>query len=254
MKKLYLIGLLLLAGCVAPSASGQTAIPVTTSTPTATATRLPPTPISATATETLVPTPTFTPEPPPRFFTEEFDNAPVNWSTLHASGDASRLETLNQDGKLTFELYSSNAWLYAIYGAYDYETVHIEANVESAGSNSNYMGLVCSYTEQDGWFEFNISSDGSYTVLYGEWLGEGVASYMPVADGQSEYINTGNSTNEIGIDCLGDTLQLYINGKLFRNMDVSRFELGGGKVGLAVASFQEVPVIISFDWVRVSEP
>jgi hypothetical protein len=35
---------------------------------------------------------------------------------------------------------------------------------------------------------------------------------------------------------------------------VSRFELDGGKVGLAAASFQEVPVILAFDWVKVSEP
>lgn len=254
MKKLLLLGcLLLLTAC-------QAATPGLTPTSAPTATPLPPTPVpvsspqGATATVTFTPSPTFTPKPPPRFFTEEFDSAPAYWSTLFASGDASRVESLNQDGKLTFELYSPNAWLYAIYGAYEYDTVHIEARIENTGSDINYMGLVCSYDEQDGWFEFNISSDGSYTVLYGQWLGEGVANYMPLADGGSEYIITGNVINEIGIDCLGDTLQLYINGKLFRNIDVSRFELPGGKVGLAAASFQEVPVILAFDWVKVSEP
>jgi hypothetical protein len=249
MKKLLWIGLFLFTACLSP-VEGQPATPV----PTHTATRLIPTTVPATATVTFTPPPTFTPEPPPRFFTEEFDNAPVGWSTLHASGDASRVETLNQDGKLTFELYSSNAWLYAIYGAQEYDTVHIETRSESSGSLSNYVGLVCNYSEQEGWIEFNISSDGSYTILHGRWLGEGIASYMPVADGVSEYINVGNIANEIGLDCLGDTLQLYINGKLFRSIDVSRFEMDGGKVGLAVASFEEVPVILAFDWVKVSEP
>ena len=253
MKKLFLIGLFLLTACLSPS-EGQPGTSEPTSLPAATATHFLPTPIPATATETLTPPPTFTSEPPPRFFTEEFDSAPVHWSTLVASGDASRIETLNENGKLTFELYSSNAWLYAVYGAHEYETVHIEASIESGGSNTNYMGLICNYTEQDGWFEFNISSDGSYTLLYGQWLGEGVASYVPIADGSSEYLNLGNTTNEMGLDCLGDTLKLYINGKLFRNIDVSRFELDGGKVGLAVASFQEVPVALSFNWVKVSEP
>jgi hypothetical protein len=248
MKKLFLVGLFFLVAC------GQLATPEPTPIPSATATQILPTPIPATATNTITPIPTFTPEPPPRFFTEQFDSAPVHWSTLFASGDASRVESLNQDSKLIFELYSSNAWLYAIYGAHEYQTVKVEASIESTGSNTNYMGLICSYTEQEGWFEFNISSDGSYTILHGQWLGEGVASYMPVADGVSEYINPGNTTNEIGLDCLGDSLQLYINGKLFRNIDVSRFEMDGGKVGLAVASFQEVPVILGFDWVKVSEP
>jgi len=232
----------------------QTATPEPTPTAAPTATPLPPTPIPATETSTPIPTPTFTPEPPAQFFTEEFDNAPVYWSTLTASGDGSRVEILNENSKLTFELYNPNAWLYAVYGAHEYDTVHIEARIESTGSNTNYMGLVCNYKEQEGWLEFNISSDGSYTILYGEWLGEGVASYTPIADGISEYINPGNATNEIGLDCLDDTLQLYINGKLFRNLDVSRFELEGGKVGLAVASFEDLPVILGFDWVRVSEP
>jgi len=211
-------------------------------------------PVPVTATETLTPAPTFTPEPPPQFFIEEFDDAPAYWSTLYASGDESRVKILDENSKLIFELDGPNAWIYAMYGAHEYETVHIEARVESTGSSANYMGLVCSYQEQDGWLEFNISSDGSYAILYGEWLGDGVASYMPITDGVSEYINTGNATNEIGLDCLSDTLQLYINGKLFRNIDVSRFELDGGKVGLAVASFDEVPVTLGFDWVKVSEP
>ena len=254
MKKLFLIGLILLTAC-------QTAPSVTpTAMPTSTATRILSTPVpvsspqGATTTATITPSPTVTPEPPQRFFTEEFDSPPAHWSTLTASGDSGRIETLNQDGKLTFELYAPNAWQYTIYGAQEYDTVHIEASIESSGSDLNYMGLVCSYDEQAGWFEFNISNDGSYNVLYGQWLGEGVASYLPVADGDSEYINVGNGTNEMGLDCLGDTLQLYINGKLFRKLDVSRFELTGGKVGFAVASFEELPVILAFDWVRVSEP
>jgi hypothetical protein len=116
------------------------------------------------------------------------------------------------------------------------------------------MGLVCQYSEQNGWIEFNLSSDGGYTVLHGRWLGEGIASYVPLAEGNSEYINVGNGMNEMGMDCLDDTLQLYINNKLFRNIDVSRYKMGVGKVGLAIASFEEVPVILSFDWVKVSEP
>ena len=253
MKKLLLIGFFLLTACLSPSGSRSASFE-STLTPGATATRATPTLVPATVTVTSTSSPPFTPEPPPRFFIEEFDSAPAHWSTLNTSGDASRIESLNQNGKLTFELYSSNAWLYAIYDAQEYQMVHIEASIESTGSNTNYMGLICNYQEQNGWLEFNISSDGSYNVLYGQWLEVGIASYTPVVDGGSEYVNVGNSTNEIGLDCLADTLQLYINGKLFRNLDVSRFELNGGKVGLAVASFEELPVILAFDWVKVSEP
>jgi hypothetical protein len=252
MKKLLLLGLFFLTACQPPSNS-QTATPKPTSTPAVTTTRFIPTPVPATATETLTPPPTFTPEPPPRFFTEEFDSTPVYWSTLYASGDPGRVEILNNDSALTFEIYSPNAWTYAIYGAQEYDTVHIETSVKSTGNDNNYVGLICSYDEQEGWFEFNISSDGTYSLLYGQWLADGIANYMPIADGPSEYINVGNTANELGLECLNGVLQLFINGQLFRKIDVSRFELSGGKVGLAVASFDKLPVILAFDWVKVGQ-
>jgi hypothetical protein len=197
---------------------------------------------------------TVTPLPPERYFTEEFDAAPAHWSTLYASGDSNRVDLLNDDGKLTFEVYSQNTWLYAIYGAFEYEAVHIETHVESRGSLMNMMGLVCHYDEQDGWYEFNISNDGTYNVLYGQWLAEGIASYTPVLNDTSDRIATGNSINEIGLDCYEDIMQLYINGNIIRMLNVAHIGLAGGKVGLLLGSFEEAPVILAFDWVKVSEP
>jgi hypothetical protein len=36
-------------------------------------------------------------------------------------------------------------------------------------------------------------------------------------------------------------------------VDVSRFALTSGKMGIAVASFAEVPAIVTFEWFKVSE-
>ena len=255
MKKIILIGFLFLTGCLAPSA-GQNATSETASTPQATATRVIPTVEPATVTPTLVPSPTatFTPLPPKRYFMEEFDSVPGTWSTLYASGDSSRVEILNENSKLTFELYSPVTWLYAIYSAFEYEKVYIEMRVESLGSEHNSMGLVCQYNEQEGWYEFDISNDGSYSVLHGQWLGEGIASYTPILDDTSNQITTGNSVNEIGLGCHDNILQLYINGNLIRNLNVDYIGLTSGKVGLSLGSFEEPPVILSFDWVKVTEP
>jgi hypothetical protein len=192
--------------------------------------------------------------PPARYFTEEFEAAPVYWSTLYASGAPGRIEMLNRDGKLIFELYSPNAWLYAVYGAQEYDSVHLETRIESRGSDKNYMGLVCHYAEQAGWYEFNLSSDGSYNVLFGQWLAEGIARYTPILNDTSERIEKGNAINEMGLDCMEDVVQLYVNGKLIRKIDTARFGLGGGKAGISAASFDELPVILAFDWVKVSEP
>ena len=253
MKKLYLIGLLILTGCL-------NVTPEPTSTPQATLTRIIPTtePVTSpqTITPTIVPSPTatVTPLPPERYFAEEFDTVPEYWSILYASGDSSRVDISSEDSSLTFELSSPNAWLYAIYGAFEYESVHIETHVESRGSNVHEVGLVCNYDEQDGWFEFNIFGDGTYNLLYGQWLDESIAHYIPILNDASDRIVTGNAINEIGLDCYENIVQLYVNGKIIRKLDVERFGLLGGKVGLSLASFEEAPVILSIDWVKVSEP
>jgi len=230
--------------------------PEQSTTQPATATRITPTDVLATDTPTSVPSPTVTATllPPERYFTEEFDSVPGTWSTLHASGDSSRVEILNENSKLTFEIYSPVTWLYAIYGPFEYERVHIETRVESLGSQTNLMGLVCHYNEQEGWYEFNISNNGEYSVLYGQWLGEGIAIYTPILDDTTNQIVTGNSINEIGLDCYDNILGLYVNGSLIRNTNVEYIGLAGGKVGLSLGSFEEPPVILSFDWVKVSEP
>ena len=255
MKKILLIGLLLLTSCQVPSV-GQNVTSTPTTVLQATATRVTPTVEPATVTPTIVPSPTLTvtPRPPERYFVEEFDTVPSTWSTLYASGDSSQVKILNEDSKLTFEIYSPVTWMYAIYGAFEYDGVSIETRVESLGSEANSMGLICDYDEQEGWYEFNISNDGSYHVLHGQWLAEGIANYMPILEDTSARIVTGNSVNEIGLSCHEDTVQLYINGELIRNLNVAHIGLTGGKVGLSLGSFEETPVILSFDWVKVSEP
>ena len=249
MKKFIFIGLFLLTAC-----QGTTPEPRPTSR--ATLTRIVSTAVPATVTPTLVPSPTVTATPahPERYFTEEFDTVPGYWSTLYASGDSTRVEILNENSKLTFELYSPVTWLYAIYGAFEYEGVHLETHVESLGSEVNSMGLVCDYDEQEGWYEFDISNDGTYSVLYGQWLAEGIATYTPILDDTSDQISRGNSINEMGMSCYENIVQLYINGKLIRNLNVEYIGLTNGKVGISLGSFEEAPVILSFDWVKISEP
>ena len=247
MKKLFLIGcLILLTAC-------QTATPTPAPSFFPTETSLPPTPIPDTAT----PEPTFTPEPSPtplpRFFTNEFDSSLAGWVILQAGNEAT--PNINSgDGHLTLQMDSPHTWVYALYGAEDYADVRVDASFEFRQGDQSSVGLICRYSEEKGWIEFNVSNDGTYNILYGTWLDTGIADYLPVASGPSEYIKLDNSPQEIGLTCQGTTLFLYINGKLFRNMDISRFEVVAGKVGLTVASFENTPVITAFDKVTVSEP
>ena len=245
MKKLLIGCLLLLTAC-------QSATP--TPAPSFFPTETPlPTPIPATAT----PEPTFTPEPTstplPRFFTNEFDSSLAGWVILQAGNDA--VPNINTgNSTLILQMDSPHTWLYVLYGAEDYTDVRVDASFENRAGSQSSAGLICRYSEEKGWIEFNISNDGAYNVLYGTWLDTGIADYLPIVSGQSEYIKLDNSLQEIGMTCQDTTLLLYINGKLFRNVDVSRYETLEGKVGIAAASFEDIPVINAFDKVTVSEP
>ena len=246
MKKILFIGFLVLTAACQSTLS--TLAPE--STPTATV-LIPPT--SATVPPTVIPTETLFPTPFPRFFTENFDTDPLDWSIIQTGNEASP-QIKAEGGALTFELNTPYTWTYAIYGTHDYQDIRIDASFENRGANPESIGLVCLYSEQSGWYEFNISTDGTYNILYGQWMAQGIASYTPIVNDTTEYLKRGETQYELGLICKQNVLWLYINQKLFRKVDVTRYGLNEGKVGLAVSSFENTPVISVFDWVKVSEP
>ena len=245
MKKLLLVGcLLLIAAC-----QQATQTPTPQLIPTAT---LPPTPIPVT--DTPAPTPTIEPSPTPfpRFFTNGFDSSFAGWSLLQSNSDIASQATV-KDGFLSVEITSPFTWIYSISDAHDYADVRIDAQFQNRAGSPASMGLICRYSEEKGWFEFNISTDGTYNVLYGKWLAVGIADYLPIADGPSKLIQPSGATQQIGLVCSDAILSLFINETILRNLDVTRYELAEGKVGITVSSFENVPVIAAFDWVTVSE-
>ncbi|MFZ5880531.1 MAG: hypothetical protein ACOY0R_14280 [Chloroflexota bacterium] len=250
MKKIFLIGCLLLTAACS-SVGGQTPTPRTESTPSPVLPTRTPTE-AATATLTPSPAPSLTPTPSPRYFTDEFELVPPAWAILQSSGAEAPVVD-NPNGILTLFLTEPYSWVYVMYGAHEYTNVYIEASAASSESEPVSLGLVCRYSEANGWYEFNVSEDGTYNVLFGQWLADGVAAYQPIAADVSEYIHTDGGQNQVGLDCQENTLWLYLNGKLFRKLDVSRFGLAEGKVGLAAASFENTPAAAGFDWVKVGQ-
>jgi hypothetical protein len=246
MKKLFL-----LIGCLALTSACQSATPTpkAESTPTATATQTPPPP--ATATMTFTPAPTFTPTPVPLFFTEEFNADLGAWASFQTGGAQAPAVKLENDF-LRIDFPAPNSWYYAIHNAHEYSGVFV--NARFSGTPTGSLGVICDYSESKGWYEFNIASDGTYSILFGQWLTEGIAQYTPIIVDGSEYIQSGKLEYEIGLTCQDNLLLPHINGKLFRKVDVSRYGLTGGKIGINASSFEDIPMIATFDWVKVEEP
>lgn len=139
-----------------------------------------------------------------------------------------------------------------IHNAHEYSNVFVSAKF--SGTSSGSIGVICDYSESNGWYEFNLASTGTYNVLFAQWLGDGIAQYTPIASNSSEYLQPGNLSYEIGLTCQDEFLLLHINGKLFRKLDVTRYGLSKGKIGINASSFEETPMIATFDWVKVNEP
>jgi hypothetical protein len=248
MKKLFLIGCLILLTACQPAANPSTPTTIPSSLPTATQTLIP-----VTDTPQPTPTPEFTPTPLPRFFTDEFDVPLTGWSLLQAGSEATPT-VRNENSHLILQMDAPYNWAYAVYDAQDYGDIRVDALFTNQAGSPASIGLVCRYNETEGWFEYNVSTDGMYSLLYGNWLASGIADYFPITDGASNLIQPSGATQEIGMICSGTIVSLLVNQTVVRNIDVSRYELTNGKVGLTASSFENAPVVAAFNWVRVSEP
>ena len=248
MKKLLLLGCLIFI----TSCQTATSTPEPLLFPTATLPPSSPTPIPASST----PEPTVTLEPTstplPQYFTTTFDASLAGWVILQA-GNAAVPTVSAESSTLRLQMDAPYTWLYVLYGPYDYADVYLETTFVNSALTPASAGLICRYSEEDGWLEYNMSSDGVYNVLYGTWLDTGVADYLPIIDGVYKDIKQSGEAQQIGLTCSGSTLRLHIDGVTIRSIDVSSYQLGAGKAGLAAASYGNTPVVVVFDSVMVSE-
>lgn len=240
MKKYILIGFsILIAACnigVQPPATESTS----TQTPLSS-----PIPVTATEAFVLSPTSTSTPEPLPLYFTDEFTSTSAYW-IFSQTGGLNTPTTTYENDSLRIDISSPDTWMIGIHNAHVYNNVFIKtkANIASTGS----FGLICRYNE-NGWYEFNIYSDGTYNLLYGKHLTEGVAKYIPLSTEFSGHITL---SSEIGLHCQDNSLLLYVNNNLVKRIDVTNYGLGEGQVGITASSVAESPISINFEWIQVS--
>lgn len=183
------------------------------------------------------------------FFIEEFDYGGDSWSYFLMSGEDRDLDLYTENGRLIAELNDQNVFAYITYDEYIYTDVGVEALLENRGVNTNNVSLICRYSEDEGWYEFNIGSDGLYNIL--RW-DERDFEYKLLASGGSNAIRMGKDVNLYTITCEDDVLSLWINGVFTK--EVRDRSLREGQVGVSVASFNVFPVIVEFESVEIFYP
>lgn len=244
---------------IEPTLAIHTPTATVTLEPTATATEIPPT-----ATEVILPTntsvpptavPTAIPQPTEPeslpYYIEEFDTAPENWTWFMMNGEEKDMDVYTEDGYLVFDLQGENQWVYLLYDDYVYKDVYLETMADNRGKNNNNVSLICRYTEDEGWYEFNITNGGLYQILV---YSEPDQKYFLLADGGSVNINSGKATNIYSAVCWDNELELYINGVLEREITDTQYNLREGQVGISVSSFTSLPILVEFDYVWIDTP
>ena len=252
---LALAGLILLVGL---ACSTTTATPTQESTATS---KLPPVqqplqPPAATATEvptevsTEVSTETLT--EPPVYFTEEFNGEIPDWSYFVMHGDEKLMNLGTDNGNLVFNLTGEDLYVYLMYDPWTYEDTRIDVSADNRGMNDNSVSLICRYSKEEGWYEFNISNDGLWQVFVYDITTGG--DYQLLNSGGSTAINLGKAVNEYTAICNGTTLSLYINGVKATSFEEKTYALRKGLVGIGVSAYKVLPVIVEFDKVTISKP
>ena len=148
---------------------------------------------------------------------------------------------------------TKDSMLIATAGKSFQDDVSIEVDARKVGgSDNNYFGVVCRYQNPDNYYMFLITSDGLSGILMNK-----AGNLQIISPGGSWLkmagIKSGSVTNHIRVDCVGDALTLYANGKQVSNSYDHTFV--GGEAGLVARSSRlEGGVKIQFDNFIVNKP
>ena len=118
------------------------------------------------------------------------------------------------------------------------------------GTNNNNINLVCRYSDE-GWYEIAIANNGLFW-LYAYDAAKG--NYVKLADGGSNKIKAGKEVNEYTFICNDRNLKLSINGFETTTYTDNQFVFRDGQIGVGLSSFNDVPVKVEFDWIKISQP
>ena len=119
------------------------------------------------------------------------------------------------------------------------------------GGEDNAFGIICRYANIDNFYVGMISSDGYYGFF--QRNGGGSLQYLNMENMlTSDAINLGGSNNRVRLDCVGNTLTLYVNGVFVGETFDDR--LGAGDVGLYAKTFGDISTDVVFDNFVVRQP
>jgi hypothetical protein len=209
---------------------------------------------------TLPPLPTATPLPAPTeplpdkgpgpaalIYADDFSDIDSGWDTNFEN----ETEAGYTNGEYRLAVYRTD---YVVWGnpsmAPPFGDIRIEVDTRhEEGPLDNNFGILVRYQDDDeGFYWFQISSDGYYSVdmrEFGEWA-------TLVEWQESGAIRQGaGTTNRLAVEATGNQFSFYVNDEFLTSITADAFP--SGNIGLAVGAFDEPGVVIHFDNVMVYE-
>jgi hypothetical protein len=198
-----------------------------TFTPTFTETPLP----------TVTPTVTPTEELAEVLFEDDFEGN-TSWYTEENNRFGLRYE---DDGyAIRVDLVNAPVWSVRLQ---DYADVRLEVDAARLdGPEDGYFGLTCRHTDDANFYAFLINSQGGYGI--GRVI-DNDFEFLDESSDSSGILKTGDATNHLRGDCIGETLTLYINGQKLLEVDADDFD--SGDIGLIVKTGARPGLDVFFD-------
>lgn len=178
-------------------------------------------------------------------YEDDFDDPDSGWD-IYNYGETLALYA---DGEYRLGIFREE---YVAWGkpepAQDLTDFEIEVDARLVeGPVDNNLGILVRYQEDDeGFYWFQISSDGYYAVdrrAGEEWVT--VSGWQ-----ESAAIQQGvGATNRLKVSCSGERFTFSVNGTYLATVTDSN--LGAGNIGLAAGTFDEAGVVVHFDNLRV---
>lgn len=188
----------------------------------------------------------------PRYFTEEWDGDTSHWFWFTTLNNDNFVDIYTEVGVLEISLTGKNVSSYFIYQPWGYDQVQVTTQIENRTLTKSTIVIVCDYTDDLGWYEFDIDSDGVWQIRLHDTLGQ--TGYLSLQNGGSRAIHTGQAFNEYTVTCVGNDLSLSVNGTKVVEYTDKILKFKHGKIGLGAISYDEIPVLIESDWITISQP
>lgn len=184
---------------------------------------------------------------------EALNDKSKDWGPVFmTNGNVGQVKLSYENGGLRLQLSEEQDQIpqaYYINNSTVYGDVTVDAMVKNNGNPDNGVGLICRYDKGTGWYEFEISNAGTYTIYA---FDAKQYTYDVLATGQTELILPGISENKYTAVCKGSEMSLQINDEHVAAIEDTKFGFTQGNIGLSLYSPKGLTVDVNFQSIKVT--